>query len=296
MVLAKKIINTLLLFLLFEAKCFAASADDSTIISSQKDAAEYLSSISQLSPSKYWPNVNAKMLMENLQLNVSNPLSFYAGRSTNFCGYGALSYILMHEDPLGYTKFIVSIYQNGEAEFKGIKFSPSRNVREAAGNLFFKGKLDMRHAEQIWFLTLADKFKGYLNLLNLHYQLGDENTFWAATNLAKFNRMARKLTNYKVHSVGSDLIRPWVKNMYNYLEKRLNKGYIVLYLNNKIINRKNHDRVKISIPTHFVVLENLYRKDGMVSMTYWDYGSKTLREIPERTFEKIIFGVSYFTK
>lgn len=292
----KRFFCNIVITLLLNAVAFGSGYSDSTAISTPKEAKIYLDSARSIAESKYWPNVRKNLLINNLQLNITNPLSFYAGQSTNFCGYGALSYLIIHNDPLGYARFVINIYSNGEASYNNVHFRPSAKVREAAGNLFFKGKLDMRHAEQIWFLTLADKFKGYLNLINLRFNEGDENSFWAATNLAKFNRMARRLTNFKVETVGSDLIRPWVKNMYTFLEKRLNKGMIVLYLNNKIINRKTHDRIKLSIPTHYVVLENLSKKGDMVTFTYWDYGDKTLREVPEKTFEKIIFGVSYFTK
>lgn len=292
----KRFFCNIVITLLLNAVAFGSGYSDSTAISTPEEAKIYLDSARSIAESKYWPNVRKNLLINNLQLNITNPLSFYAGQSTNFCGYGALSYLIIHNDPLGYARFVINIYSNGEASYNNVHFRPSAKVREAAGNLFFKGKLDMRHAEQIWFLTLADKFKGYLNLINLRYNEGDENSFWAATNLAKFNRMARRLTNFKVETVGSDLIRPWVKNMYTFLEKRLNKGMIVLYLNNKIINRKTHDRIKLSIPTHYVVLENLSKKGDMVTFTYWDYGNKTLREVPEKTFEKIIFGVSYFTK
>ena len=259
--------------------------------STKQEAFAWLGKIDQNKVSERWPNIKPKLFYDNLKLNIEKPESFYPGRSTNFCSYGALSYLVMEKDPLAYVKFMNELYEKGHAIFNGNKFTPSKNVMDAAGTLKFKGVLDIRHAEQMWFLVLADKFKGYLNFFDKRFHEGDENAFWAATNLSKFNRMVRKMCGTPVRAVGSDLIKPWVKDPYTYLLKRIDSNIISLYINNRIIHKKNHDKIKLSIPTHYIILRSISRENDIVTLRYWDYGGETELQISNRTFRKIIFGI-----
>lgn len=252
---------------------------------------EFLDQIDQTRENSFWPNVKPKLFYDNLKLNLENPNSFYPGRSTNFCGYGALSYLIMEKDPLGYVKFMNELYDKGEATFNEKNFKPSKAVMQAAGTLKFKGVLDIRHAEQIWFLVLADHYKGYLNFFDKKFHEGDENTFWAATNLAKFDRMVSEMCGTHVKAVGSDLIKPWVKDVYSYLAKRIDSNIVSLYINNRIIHKKNHDKIKFSIPTHFIILRQIRKEGDMVTLRYWDYGGETEMQISSRTLKKMIFGI-----
>ncbi|HEX6849402.1 MAG TPA: hypothetical protein VF144_20595 [Chitinophagaceae bacterium] len=261
------------------------------IISSKKDALEFLHKIDQTKENDQWPNIKPRLFYDNLRLNLEDHKSFYPGRSTNFCSYGALSYLVMENDPLGYVKFMNELYEKGEATFNNNHFKPSKEVMKAAGTLKFTGVLDIRHAEQMWFLVLADTFKGYLNFFNKKFHEGDENTFWAAANLSKYNRMVSEMCNTHVKAVGSDLIKPWVKDVYGYLEKRIDSNIVSLYINNRIIHKKNHDKVKFSIPTHFIILRQIRREGNLVTLRYWDYGRETEMQIPVRTLKKIIFGI-----
>lgn len=264
-------------------------------LSTTQQALSYLEAHKIKDSSSYWIHVKPKLFTENLRLNVTDILSFYPGRSTNFCAYGALSYLVIHNDPLAYVQFMIALFENGEATFHHVFFKPSGAVMLSAGDLRFKGVLDIRHAEQMWFLTLADHFKGYLNFFNRHYNPGDENSFWAATNLAKFNRMVKKMTLYHVQAVGSDLVRPWVNDMTAYLQKRIQDGITVLYINNRIIHKKNHDKIKYSIPTHYVILESIKSENNVVTLIYWDYGNRTQIQVSPKVLRKIIFGVSHCT-
>lgn len=259
--------------------------------STKEEALSFINKIDQTKTSEQWPNVKPTLFYDNLRLNLENPMSFYPGRSTNFCSYGALSYLVMEKDPLGYVKFMNELYDKGEATFNNNRFNPSKEVMNAAGTLKFKGVLDIRHAEQMWFLVLADKFKGYLNFFNKKFHEGDENTFWAATNLSKFDRMVNKMCGVHVKAVGSDLIKPWVKDVYSYLEKRIDSNIVSLYINNRIIHKKNHDKIKFSIPTHFIILREIRKEGNMVTLRYWDYGGETQMQITSRTLKKIIFGI-----
>jgi len=261
-----------------------------------ESAVRFLDSIGPLTLSEHWPNVRPQLFLDNIKLNIENPASIYPGRETNFCGYGAISYLLLNDDPLGYAKLMYSLYKEGNAIYRGVKLKPSARVKKAAGTLRFKGVLDIRPAEQLWYLCLADHYKGYLNIFNRRYDPGDENTMWAAVNYAKFNRMARQLLHYNVRARGSDLVRPNLLNPDAYIHEKLKSGTVVLYLNNRILHKKKLDRIKIQIPTHYVVLHWIYRDDHSVTIRYWDYGSQTLRQVQPEFFKRLVFGISYCTK
>jgi hypothetical protein len=260
--------------------------------STREAADQFLSETGELAKSVYWPNIKPANFLENLKINVDHPLSPYPGIGTNFCGYGALTYLLLQDDPLGYAKFMVTLYTHGNARLGKVHFSPSKAVRTAAGTLKYKGLLDIRPAEQMLYLSLADEFKGYLNFFNRHYDPGDENTFWASVNYAKFNRMVRKLLNYQVSARGTDLIQPSVGNTFDFISRHMNEGITVLFLNNRILHKKNHEKVKFEVPTHFVILERIIKTKDVITMVYWDYGGQTLREIRPEFLHKIVFGIS----
>ena len=223
-------------------------------------------------------------------------MSIYPGRGTYFCGYGALTYLFLQDDPLGYAKLLLQLYSNGKAEIGNTVFNPSEAIKNEAGQFKYKGVLDIRPAEQMWYLTLADHFKGYLNLFNSHYDPGDEDGFWASVNYAKFNRMARSLLHYKVKARGSDMIRPLISDLYTYISAKLKEGIVVLYINNRIVHKKNHTVIKLGVPTHFVVLQQISKADNLITLVYWDYGERTLRQLSPAFLSRIIFGITYCTK
>ncbi len=268
-----------------------ASAKDPSIISTREQALAYLSTVPTLTPSKHWVNVDPKRFFENIRVNVNNPLSLYAGRGTNFCSYAAISYIPLNSDPLGFVKFMLQLYKEGTASMGTVKFDPSNGILKAAGTLRFKGKMDARHADQVWLLLLADHFKGYLNIFNSNYDPGDEDRFWASSNFAKFNRMLRKLFKYQTETSGSDLIRPRKKDIVDYLVGHIDSGVVFLYVNNTLLAKKNH-AAKKRLPTHFIVLNSIVLEGELVTITYWDYGVRTLRQMTRSFFKRIVFGIS----
>ena len=269
---------------------------DTTPLSTKHQALTYLEKQNPLPASKFWLNIDPALFLQNLKKNIEQPLSIYEGRSTNFCSYAALSYLPLHDDPLTYVTFMVEMYKNGKAMYGKEYFEPSKEIKLAAGTLTFKGELDIRPADQLWFLSLADHFKGYLNFLDKHYDAGNENTMWAAVNFSKFNRMIRKLFNYQVDAVGSDLIRPGVRDMFEYLSERLQNGNIALFVNNLDLYKKNHTRLKLGVPTHFIILLSVEEVDDKIAITYWDYGFRSRQILSESFLKKIIFGISHITK
>lgn len=272
------------------------SVKDSFVISTRQEAIDFIKEIKELQPSKHWPNIKPALFLQNIKSVIYKPLSIYPGNSTNFCGYGALTYLILEDDPLGYAKLLLQLYKEGKAKFGNARFNPSAEVKKQAGLLKYKGILDIHPAEQMWYLSLADHYKGYLNFFNRNYNPGDENSFWASVNYAKFNRMVKSLLNYKVHKRGSDLIRPKIIDPYQYISEKMKTGIVVLFINNRIVRKKNHVTIKLAFPTHFIVAEKITEENKLITFVYWDYGSKTQLQISKAFFKRIIFGISVFTK
>ena len=264
--------------------------------STQQEALAWLEAASLPDSSIYWPNVRTHLFLENLRVNVTHPLGMYQGSNTNFCGYAALSYLPLNNDPLQYVKFMLALYQEGHATWNNIKFHPSPEVMLAAGTLRFKGVLDIRPADQMWFLSLADHFRSYLNFFQRKFHAGSEDTFWAACNLGKFNRMITRMMGYKIRAVGSDLIRPGIKDVYTYLQHAVQTGTTFLYVNNTYLHVKNHNKSRFSFPTHYLVLTEIQLTDDVLTIIYWDYGGRTLRQVTPDFLKKILYGVTYCIK
>ncbi len=283
----RRLIPTLIALFLFS--CAFAEPGHST----SQDALAYLKTVQVPDSSSYWPNAKGALFLENLAVNVASPLSMYQGTNTNFCGYAALSYLPLNNDPLQYVKFMVALYLDGKASWNKIEFTPSKEVMQAAGTLRFKGILDIHPADQMWFLILADHFRSYLNFFFRKFHSGSEDTFWAACNLGKFNRMVTHLLGYKIHAIGSDLIRPGFKDLYGYLQKAIRSGTTFLYVNNTYLHVKNHEKSRFSFPTHFIVLSEIRLTGDVFTIIYWDYGGRTLRQVSPAFLKKILYGVTY---
>lgn len=264
--------------------------------SAQKQAIAYIDSITVLKVSEHWPNIKPASFLQNLKNNIHQPMGIYAGKGTNFCGYGALTYLFLQDDPLGYAKLLLQLFRDGKAIFGNTLFDPSPAVKQEAGKLKYKGKLDINPAEQMWYLTLAGHYKGYLNIFNRKYDPGDEDRFWASVNYAKFNRMARRLLHYDVKAWGADLMRPKVWDLYDHISEKMKTGTVVLFINNRIVRKKDHVTLKLGVPTHFIVVEKISKADDTITLMYWDYGRKTQMQLSTAFFKRIVFGISYFTK
>ena len=268
---------------------------DSTPTSTTQQAIQFLHKSASIPPSPYWPNIKPAEYLENIRTNITTPLQVYEGSNTNFCGYAALTYFPLHLDPLGYAKFMLKIYKEGKAQYGMAEFDPSKEIKQVAGTLKFKGTLDIRPADQLWFLILADHFKGYLNFFNKKYDPGDEDTFWASTNYSKFNRMVTTLFNLHIHSRGTDLMHPCINNLYEYIKKCMETGITVLYLNNAYLYKRKHNMLRPGVPTHYIILLDIVDNNNQITITYWDYGFRSLRQISRAFLKKIVFGISHCT-
>ncbi len=128
--LSYKPVILLFLFLLSKEKGIAGILL-SEINSTKKEALAFIDKIDQSKENTLWPNVKPKLFYDNLKLDLEKPMSFYPGRSTNFCAYGALSFLIMEKDPLGYVKFMNELYDKGEATFNNNHFKPSKTDKVA---------------------------------------------------------------------------------------------------------------------------------------------------------------------
>ncbi len=269
-----------------------AQTNGTVLASNQQQALAFLKK-TKLNNNNLWESVNQQLFFQNLQRNIEHPFFLYAGRNTNFCAFAAVSYAITTKDPLGYVKFMTELYKNGKAEYAGEMYKPSEAVRKQVGLVLYEGELDRNDADQMLFFTLADHFKGYINVFHLNYKEGRELTLWGATNLAKFNNMLRATMQTEIQSIGYDLIRLKLKTPVQFLQEKLEIGDVFLYLNNRLLRRKNHGKVKRHTPTHYIVLKNITEENGMVTITYWDAGFNTKRQIELSSFKRLLYGVSW---
>lgn len=272
--------------------CSHSQTNGSDLATKQQQALAFLKQTSLTSSSK-WESVSQQLFLQNLQRNIEKPFFLYAGRNTNFCAFAAVGYAMLRQDPLGYVKFMIALYKNGNAEYAGVLYKPSDAVRKRVGLILYEGELDRNDADQMLFFTLADHFKGYINLFHLNYKEGRELGLWAATNLSKFNDMLRVTMKAEIQCIGYDLTRLKLRKPVEFLQEKLEIGDVFLYLNNAVLRRKNHAKVKKHIPTHFVILKKLTEENGIVTMTYWDAGFTTQRQIELSTFKRLLYGVSW---
>ena len=266
------------------------------VTSTKQQAIAYIDKVNELKSSAHWPNIKPDLFFKNLKNNIHNSVSIYPGKGTNFCGYGALTYLFLQDDPLGFARLLLELYTEGKATFRSVIFEPSPAIKTVAGDLKYKGLLDINPAEQMWYLVLADHYKGYLNIFNRDFNEGDENRFWASVNYAKFNRMTRELLHYNSKAKGADLMRPKVGSLYNYISEKMKTGTVVLFINNRILYKKDHIRLKLGVPTHFIVAEKISIENDVITFMYWDYGRKTQLQVSTDFFKRIVFGVTWFTK
>jgi len=283
-------------FIYAQASALADNKYDPLLQARQQKVLSDLLLLDTTSASPFWPNVKPALFFANIRKNISYPAKINQGQSTNFCGYASMTTLLVKYHPDIYLQHILDLYRTGKASLSRKELLPSESVRNAAGTLHQNGDLDILHADQLWFLTLADQFKGYINLFNYKYDPGDENKIWAGTNYGKFNSMLRHFTDDSLIAKGSDFIRPNKKDFYDYLSGQLPNGVVMLFVNSKYLYPHKHQIFKLRAPTHFIVLYEMYAVGDMVEIKYWDYGLKTQQLITRERLRKLIFGITIITK
>jgi hypothetical protein len=91
-------------------------------------------------------------------------------------------------------------------------------------------------------------------------------------------------------------MRPKVGSLYDYISEKMKTGTIVLFINNRIVHKKDHIRLKLGVPTHFIVAEKISIENDTITFMYWDYGRKTQLQVSTDFFKRIVFGITWFTK
>lgn len=296
------LIPLIIIFILTDVDCFAQKDPMqgdilSTLTPAQQKALELLNNADTLAHSTLWPHIKPSLFFANVRKNILFPTKINQGKSTNFCSYAALTHLLIQHQPDSYTAMILSLYFTGKTILYSKRtIQPSERLRNSAGTFKHNGEMNILHADQLWFLTMADSFKGYLNIFDHKFKMGDENTFWAATNYSKFNKMLREFGGYKVHAIGSDLVRPWKKDLAGYILGQLDKGLVMMYLKSSLMYPHNFKPFTIPVPTHFVVLYEVNKTGNMYQIKYWDYGLKTEMVLSKKRLKKAIYGVSSITE
>src|SRR5258707_745990 len=97
---------------------------DTMPTSSSQEAIAFLNTIHKLDSSHYWPNVDPGIFLQNLKTFTISPLKFYEGKNTNFCSYAALTWVPLHFDPLGFSRFMLTLYREGKATLGKVTFTP----------------------------------------------------------------------------------------------------------------------------------------------------------------------------
>lgn len=271
---------------------------DSTLKIAKHRALDILQTMDTTVRSQLWPNIKPSFFYNNVRNNILYPDKINQGNNDNFCSYAAISHLLLLYQPDVYTKMMLSLYETGSTQLYSKRLlKPSEQIRHAAGSLRNNGELNVLHADQMWFLSMADGFKGYINLFNRRYNPGDENTLWAASNYHKFNKMLRAFGGYKVHTVGSDLIRPGIRDIFSYLNNQLKKGVVMLFINSSLMYPHRFKWLNLPAPSHFVILYELTKVTaGLYKIRYWDYGLKTEQFISRSRLRKTIYGISVITR
>lgn len=246
--------------------------------------------------SPHWPNVKPGLFFANIRKNIDAPTKINQGKSTNFCGYAAFTHLLVKYNPEAYVRYMTELYTSGSVNLDRKNLSPTKEVKTAAGTLRNKGELDILHADQLWFLALADQFKGYMNIIDHKYGPGDENKIWAGTNYGKFNNMLAHFTKDRLVRRGSDFIRPSEKDYVTYLNHQLAHGIVVLFVNSKYLYPHKFSLFKLRAPTHFIVLYKIEKNGDMIDMQYWDYGMRTEQQITRKRLKQLIFGITTITR
>lgn len=258
--------------------------------STQAEALAFVEELKGLGRSEYWPQVDPEKFVRNLHENIASPERLYQGNRTNFCGYASLTYLFLKRDPLGYATSLVELYKEGSTRCFRAILQPGIDVRQEAGVMMDRRHLNDQHADQLWFLTLADKFKAYLNYWDEKFQSGKENTIWAAVTFNKFNRMVKEILGINAMSDYKPLVRGHTKTLVERLELGLKEGEIVLYVDK---NFKRNTWKEYLLPSHFVILSDLQHLNGdSLTLTFWEYGAVKRKPIRIKVLYSSLRGYS----
>src|SRR4029079_16566589 len=121
----------------------STQAYDSILAIKQQAALKLLNNEDTLSSSVYWPNIKPALFFSNVRKNITYPAKINQGHSTNFCGYAAMTHLLLKYNPAIYLHHVISLYRTGKTSLEKKSLEPSLAVRNMAGSLKNKAELDI---------------------------------------------------------------------------------------------------------------------------------------------------------
>lgn len=170
-----------------------------------------------------------------------------------------------------------SLYNTGTFNYDnggdGFKFSPAQYINDAAGSNTFDNNPGLKgnKVDQMLFMTLGAKFKGYTNAADGQYNPGDEDgsKTWAGGVISKAKDMWNAF-GYDVKVSGSDL--GWSSlNKGGAAMEMLKSHDVVLFINSPLFLR---DEWKNNwFGTHYIRVNQMSSANGNYSVGYWDYGA-----------------------
>src|SRR6187402_3235371 len=86
---------------------------DSLISARQSSTLILLSREDTISTSSFWPKIKPALFFENLRKNITFPSKINQGQSTNFCGYAAMTHLMLKYHPDIYLKHVLELYHTG---------------------------------------------------------------------------------------------------------------------------------------------------------------------------------------
>ena len=155
-------------------------------------------------------------------------------------------------------------------------------------NLGLKGEL----VDQMTLMTLADRYKSYINFFNKSYDPGDEESLWASGTIGKFNTVVRDF-GCQPQSWGKDATYLWSNDKGKIIQQETAQGKdIVLFVNSSAL-KGTVDKSSNQIGTHFIRIKDFKNTGSDYQFKYWDYGKTqwTEKTISQQNFWTATFGI-----
>lgn len=272
----------------------------------KKQALDYLHQKINSDQSLVYVNVPFETLTSQLEKRILAPHGLHQGRSY-FCWAAIPLMYLFEHKPIAMIDAVLGLYHQGEFVFSNKKttlhWKANTNVINAVGNQSFNKKGDAltgQWLDQMLFLLMGAQYKCWLNF-DRKYSSGDQiNPFWAGALLQKERQIWHDL-GFETHVVGNN-VRWFNRNKIDSIQKYIkqNNG-VVLYINRYGFKGEfiGIGGIKIIpplplIPSHFIMLNTLERKNGKLLVQFWDRDGFQTLTMSETRFNWAVFGVVAF--
>jgi len=266
--------------------------------STKEDANKKINKLgANLQQSEHFRHVTPKEFINQLTKRIDNPSGINQGEGTNFCWAAACMSYVYEKNPAGMVDAMFSLYTTGTFTYNnggdGFSFSPADHINDAVGSGTFDDNLGLGNnkVDQMLFMTLSAKFKGYMNVDRTYNPGDEESPTWSGGNLGKVKEM-RNAFGYNVKVSGTDL--GWIASDKGGTVMKTMKSFdVVLYINSSLFLRDNW--AANSTGTNFIRVDSLSSSNGLYKVCYWDYGlwktGNDARRIPHNQFLWSTYGM-----